>query len=114
MDYEETTISLTFTENALSLGVPVNILNDTLLELDEFFTGNLRLPPGSRNIMLRPDRATATIIDNDAAIIGFVGDYRVTEGINSSVSVPIRVLDGQLGRSVMVRVFTVDGSAQGT
>ena len=40
-------------------------------------------------------------------------NYRVTEGVNDSVSVEIRVLTGMLGRPVMVRVFTVNDSALG-
>jgi hypothetical protein len=48
-----------------------------------------------------------------AARIGFVQDYTITEGINSSVSVEIQVLEGGLGRSVEVAVFTVNDSAAG-
>ena len=92
----------------------MNILDDALLELNEVFFGNLHLPAGSGDrVTFSPGRATATIVDNDAAIIGFVDDYRVTEGVDLSVTVPIRVLAGQLGRSVMVRVFAMDGSAGG-
>ena len=35
------------------------------------------------------------------------------EGADSSVQAEIRVLEGQLGRSVVVRAFTMDGSAVG-
>jgi hypothetical protein len=48
-----------------------------------------------------------------AATIGFVHDYTITEGINSSVSVEIQVLEGELSRSVEVAVFTVNNSAAG-
>ena len=115
-DYEESVVLLTFAESALSLEVPVDIFDDDLLELSEVFFGNLRLPAGSAGdrVTFSPGRATATIVDNDAAIIGFVDDYRVIEGVDFSVSVPILVLEGQLGRSVVVRVFTIIGSAEGT
>ena len=52
-------------------------------------------------------------ISPPGAVIGFVRDYEVTEGVNRTVSVAIRLLDGELGRSVMVRVFTVNGTARG-
>ncbi len=46
------------------------------------------------------------------AVIGFEQDYNVTEGIDGTVEVGIRVLSGELGRSVVVRVFT--GSSEFT
>ncbi len=46
------------------------------------------------------------------AVIGFERDYSVIEGINGTVEVGIRVLSGELGRSVVVRVFTASNTAQ--
>lgn len=47
------------------------------------------------------------------AIIGFVQDYVVVEGVNQIVSVEILLISGILGRSVEVLVATADGTAQG-
>ncbi len=47
------------------------------------------------------------------AVIGFVANYAVTEGSDDTVRVKIQLLSGELQRSVEVRVFTVDDSAQG-
>ena len=48
------------------------------------------------------------------AVIGFVDTmYEVVEGVDTAVTVEIALQSGILGREVEVRVFTVDGSAQG-
>ncbi len=49
-----------------------------------------------------------------AAVIGFLRDYTVTEGVDFMVDVEIAVLSGELGRPVAVDVITLsDGSAEG-
>ena len=46
------------------------------------------------------------------ATIGFLQNYNVSED-QGSIDVDIQLLSGELGRELEVRVFTVDGSAQG-
>ena len=46
------------------------------------------------------------------ATIGFIQNYNVSED-QGSIDVDIQLLSGELGRELEVRVFTVDGSAQG-
>ncbi len=48
-----------------------------------------------------------------AAVIGFVEDYEIAEGVDLTVSVAIELLEGELERPVTIRVFTMSGSAQG-
>ena len=57
--------------------------------------------------------AIETINFSSAAVIGFFQDYIVTEGVNFTVDVDIQLLSGELGRDVVVRVFTDPESAQG-
>ncbi len=111
-DYSNTVMTLTFTPAMSSLIAAVNTLEDSFLEYPEIFFGNLRLPAGSTaNVMLVPDMANATITDNDAAVIGFSGNYSIVEG--GSVNIAVEVLSGVLEREVIIRVDTADGTAQG-
>ena len=71
-DYNDTVMLLTFGPGVLSLDVSVPIVDDNLAEVDEVFYGNLRLPAGSEFVglvELNPDRANATIFDNDGKSI---------------------------------------------
>ena len=54
-----------------------------------------------------------TINFSSAAVIGFLQDYVVTEGVNFTVDVDIQLLLGELGRDVVVRVLTDPDSACG-
>ena len=54
-----------------------------------------------------------TINFSSAAVIGFLQDYVVTEGVNFTVDVDIQLLSGELGRDVIVRVLTDPDSARG-
>ncbi len=63
---------LTFTSTVRSFTVSVPISDDNLLEVDENFFGNLRVlddPTGL--VVLDPDVASATIIDNDSKIFSY-------------------------------------------
>ena len=52
-----------------SVVVNVSILDDQLYENAEMFSANLRLPAGSTdNVFLDPDRASATILDDDGEL----------------------------------------------
>ena len=48
-----------------------------------------------------------------AAIIGFPDAYLVREGVYASVTVDFQVRMGELGRPVVVRVFTDPDTAMG-
>ena len=50
---------------------------------------------------------------SSAAVIGFLQDYIVIEGVNSTVDVDIQLLSRELGRDVVVKVLTDPDSAQG-
>ena len=65
-DYENTVTTITFGPGVSALTVNVPILDDDIAENIEMFSANLRLPAGSTDIVfLDPDRANATILDND-------------------------------------------------
>ena len=111
-DYTSTTMTLTFNMDSLFHIIPVMVMNDGLLEYEEVFFGNLTLPAGTTsNIRLIPSMAAVAITDNNAAVIGFRGNYTVTEG--GIVNLELEVLSGNLGREVVVSVSTADGTAQG-
>ena len=38
----------------------------------------------------------------------------MVEGVNLTVNVDIELLSGELGREVVIRVFTINDTAQGT
>ena len=110
-DYTSTTMTLTFNMDSLFHIIPVMVMNDGLLEYEEVFFGNLTLPAGTTSIRLIPSMAAVAITDNNAAVIGFRGNYTVTEG--GIVNLELEVLSGNLDREVVVSVSTADGTAQG-
>ena len=111
-DYTSTTMTLTFNMDSLSHIIPVMVMNDDLLEYEEVFFGNLTVPEGTTSsFRLIPSMAAVTITDNNAAVIGFSGNYTVTE--SGIVNLELEVLSGSLGREVVVSVSTADGTAQG-
>ena len=59
---------LTFGPGVITLDVSVPIVDDDLVEVDEMFYGNLCLPQDSTQtrVEFAPDRANATITDNDS------------------------------------------------
>ena len=111
-DYTSVELALTFSMGIVSHSIPVMVVNDSLLEYAEVFWGNLKHPEGSTSsIELFPSIANVTITDKNAAVIGFSGNYTVTEG--DTVNLELEVLSGSLGREVVVSVSTADGTAQG-
>ena len=57
---------LTFDPSTSLVPASVPIVDDSAVEIDETFFGNLRLPQGSTaNVMFRPQQALATITDDD-------------------------------------------------
>ena len=111
-DYTSTTMTLTFNMDSLFHIIPVMVMNDDLLEYEEVFFGNLTVPEGiTSSFRLIPSMAAVTITDNNAAVIGFSGNYTVTE--SGIVNLELEVLSGSLGREVVVSVSTADGTARG-
>ena len=107
-DYTETTLTLQFTSTVRRLPVTVDILDDVLVEGDEFF-----------DVKLSGDRVSSVssvarvTISDDAVEIGFSPDeYRVDEDAGS-VELTVLVLSGEIeeGSSVTVDVRTIDGIA---
>ena len=65
-DYEDMVISMSFTPGVSTQQAIVNIVDDEVLEFNETFFVNLRLPASTfGNILFQPGRAMATIVDND-------------------------------------------------
>ena len=108
-DYTETTLTLQFTSTVRRLPVTVDILDDVLVEGDEFFDVKLS---GDR-VSSVSSVARVTIEDDDAVVIGFSPDeYRVDEDAGS-VELTVVVSSGtiEVGESVTVDVRTIDGIA---
>ena len=111
-DYVSTVRNVTFTAGMSSNTVAVPIISDDVLERNETFTGNLRLPSGNTAVVtFAPVTAEATIRDDDNVTIGFINNYMDVEGGN--VSVEIEVITGNLGFEVVVSVSTMEDSATG-
>ena len=67
-DYTSLVQLLTFNPGESTVQVTVPVVNDAILEIDENFFGNLRVPAGSPfigSITFQPGRAMATILDDD-------------------------------------------------
>ena len=111
-DYTSVTMVLTFGPSNSINQVSIPVLEDMLLELDEMFNGNLQ-SPSIAGVILDPAVASATILDNDNVVIGFLSNYEVTEGVNNTVTVELEVLSGTLAREVVICVSTQDESAIG-
>ena len=56
---------MTFADGSLVTSITVTINEDSTVEEDEVFTGNLR-HVGEETIQILEDEATVTIIDNDS------------------------------------------------
>ena len=108
-DYTETTLTLQFTSTVRRLPVSVSILDDTVIEADEFFDVKLS---GDR-VSSVSSVARVTIEDDDAVVIGFSPTVSSVDEDAGSVELTVLVLSGTIadGESVTVVVMTVDGSA---
>ena len=61
---------LTFTNTELSRTIPVGIINDNIVEADEFFFGNLFGGPVDPRFTLSPENATINIRNDDSKFLG--------------------------------------------
>ena len=124
-DYIHMSANLTLT-NTSQTQVTIPIVGDALLERNETFRAEISLvrTEDSNCVILQPDTVDITILDDDSelriadfciklypplsvAVIGFVPvDYLVTEGTDSSVSITVELISGQLGRDVEVVLNT--------
>ena len=66
-DYSSISTTLTFSNTTLSKQVEIPIINDTLLENEEQFTGNLREVSGNP-VLLDLHQTVVTIIDDDSML----------------------------------------------
>ena len=91
------------------------IVNDSILEPDEFFTATLSLHEEAAMLGVKPgnDReATVTIKDDDSKIVNFnPTEYSVSEDGTSAVL--MLMLNAPAGENCIVQVQTRDGSALG-
>ena len=69
-------------------------------------------PPHYQLALIKTMTSCGPVTTLIVATIGFLQNYNVSED-EGSIDVDIQLLSGELGREVEVRVFTVDGSAQG-
>ncbi len=108
-DYTETTLTLQFTSTVRRLPVTVDILDDTVVEGDEFFEVKLSGDRVSSVLSV----ARVTIEDDDAVVIGFSPTVSSVDEDAGSVELTVLVLSGTIVdvESVTVVVRTIDGSA---
>ena len=67
VDYEETTLPLTFNAGVMQVSFNVTIFPDGIYENDEEFLGTLDLvDSGDIDVVIAPEQATLTILDNDS------------------------------------------------
>ncbi len=110
-DYTAVERVLTFTSEATTRTLSVDINDDELVEgLEDF---RVHLMTLREDVILSLSTAVVTIEDDDVLTVGFVQSaYRVLED-GGSVTLSVSVLSGgiEVGASVTVGVSTVDGSA---
>ena len=104
-DYEALTGELTLAPDDLRATIAVNILDDSLTEADETFSVELSDPEG---VSLSESVGSATIIDEDGAIVLTVTGGAGDEGGTVEFSIELR---GTSGRTVTVDFATADGTA---
>ena len=111
-DYTSKDSMLTLSAGDTEATIEVDITEDDLLENAEMFTVVLSGAPAG--VTLTPDTAEVTITDTnapDAVEIGFDPVmYTVDEGAGT-VRLTVKVLDGSLGRDVILNYRTDDGTA---
>jgi hypothetical protein len=108
-DYASASGTLTIPAGATSGAVPVTVVTDSIDENDEAFTLVLSNPSGAT---LGASTATATIVDDDAPPVVFVGDCTAVEGTGNAGSCTIGIgLSNASGKEVTVAYQTANGTA---
>ena len=111
-DYDSMPLTVFFEEGKTSATANVRIVNDTILEHLETFSGTLSLPEGTADFIKigTSDSATINIIDNDAVEVNFnPTEYSVSEG---GGSVELKLVASALASfDYSVTVETFDGTA---
>ena len=111
-DYDNMSLTVFFDEGQTTATVDVDIIDDTILERLETFTGQLSLPEGTADfIKIGPrDTATINITDNDAVEVNFDPTiYSVRENDGSVELILVANASASYGYSVTVETF--DGTA---
>ena len=107
-DYTVTVDVLELSMMTPSVTISVDITDDTSYEPDEEFTVELSGAPVG--VSFNPTRATVTIIDNDAVVIGFDrAAYRVSEG-SGSLTLTVSVISGMLTETLRLSYVVSDVS----
>ena len=107
-DYTVTVDVLELSMMTPSVTISVDITEDATLESEEEFTVELSGAPVG--VSFNPTRATVTIIDNDAVVIGFDrAAYRVSEG-SGSLTLTVSVISGVLMETITLSYVVSDVS----
>ena len=108
--------SLTFPSGSITndaLSFNVSIIDDTLVEFDEFFT--IRITSTDTAVTFAPGRDTSSvnILDNDSVTVEIdLDNYSIREG-DGPLEICLNVI-GQLDRDVTINIASMDMTAQGT
>ncbi len=109
LDYSTTTNTASINASSTTTTIAVPIIEDSIDELNETFTVELRNPSGGAQISVANGAATVTIQDNDPAPIVSIADISVDEGVgNATLTI---TQDRPSSRDVTVDVNTSDVSA---
>ena len=109
-DYTVTVGMLELSLMTPSVTISVDITDDTSYEPEEEFTVELIGAPVG--VSFNPPKATVTIIDDDAVVIGFDRDaYSVAENAGQ-VILTVSVINGVLLDTITLNFATSDGSAK--
>ena len=109
-DYTVTVEMLELSMMTPSVTISVDITDDTSYEPEEEFTVELIGAPVG--VSFNPPKATVTIIDDDAVVIGFDRDaYSVAENAGQ-VILTVSVINGVLLDAITLNFATSDGSAK--
>lgn len=108
-DYAETSGTLTFDPLVTSQPVVVQVIGDTLDEINETFSISLTNPA---NATINDGLGTGTILDDDGAPSLSIGDVTLAEGDAGTTNFVFNVtLSPASGQTVTVDFTTIDGTA---
>ena len=114
-DYTGGTYTATFLPGLTTSSVSIPIINDNVLEVTEFFTLGLSIPPTTASLGVSAgsaNTATVNIVDNDSVAVQFnPTQYTVTEGDGEVVLT--LVANASASFDYTVQVDTSDGAAEG-